>query len=250
MLWPVNRFAAWYCFTAFSVWCFLLCSIYCRVVSVGVSVVNLLLQYDWEFLLHDVLFFSFFSWFFLSSIDYCASFAVLCFCCPAFWVRHFCTTVNDKLLMQHFLLCNFCYRVSPLCNCCCFLPCGSFYCVDIAVAVSVFMLYYVLPPSLVQLLLWVKNEVFSIVWLFLCGVPHCITLLCAVLCCAAFVVCCSVWFLLCGGFSCIAFAVWCSLVRRFCCSSVVLLSMGCDLCCTAFVVIYYSCFFADSVEGL
>ena len=30
----------------------------------GVSVVNLLLQYDWEFLLHDVLFFSFFSWFF------------------------------------------------------------------------------------------------------------------------------------------------------------------------------------------
>lgn len=141
---------------------------------------------------------------------------------------------------------------SPLCNRCWFLPCGSFYCVDVAVAVSVFMLYCVLPPSLVQLLLWVKNEVFSIVWLFLCGVPHCITLLCAVLCCAAFVVCCSVWFLLCGGFSCIAFAVFSGVqfLLFFCCVAFNgLWSLLRSFCCRLLFSFFFV-FFVDSVERL
>ena len=106
---------------------------------------------------------------------------------------------------------------SPLCNRCWFLPCGSFYCVDVAVAVSVFMLYCVLPPSLVQLLLWVKNEVFSIVWrspLY------------------NFVVCCSLLCSFCCVLFCVVFAMWWFLLHRFCCV----------LWCAVFAVLLLCCF--------
>ena len=108
---------------------------------------------------------------------------------------------------------------SPLCNRCWFLPCGSFYCVDVAVAVSVFMLYCVLPPSLVQLLLWVKNEVFSIVWrspLY------------------NFVVCCSLLCSFCCVLFCVVFAMWWFLLHHFCCVVFSGVQFLLFFCCVAF----------------
>ena len=118
--------------------------------------------------------------------------------------------------MQHFLLCNFCYRVFSivqlflvfamwqflLCGCCCLLLlvyscftvcCHPFSCTAFAMSEEWGVLYCVAFP------VW-HSALYNFV--VCCSVVQ--LLLCAVLC-----------FSLCGGFSRITFAVWCSLLCGF-----------------------------------